>query len=132
MSQAPKFTRTRRGGKLIHYGFSRRPALGKAEREWTVDGDRFSIEDRLEGTGSHRICRRYVVCGNVTVDGPAATVKTGGRIYRIEAETEARKIDISRWDAYGSAAPATIIEYHHREKLPCRNQTVIERLGTGN
>ena len=129
LPKPPTFARTNIGAKLVHYGFSRFRGLGKAEREWRTDGDSLSIEDRLEGTGSHLTTRRFVVCGDVSVDGQIATLRTKGRIYTIKGTTKARKSVISRWAAYGRSVPATIIEYRRREKLPSNNVTVIKRVG---
>ena len=126
--QKPEFETTRTGRILRSYGFGRMRGVEKFERQWCFKGGALEILDTIQGSGEHRIDRRYVTSTDVEIGDGFAVLSTNGRQWRIWAEVTPTVKPATRWMAYGEGRPSSVITFGQTEKLPFEGKTVLERL----
>ena len=124
----PEFERTRTGRILRSYGLARVRGIGKYERQWWFKGGSVEILDRIQGSGKHRIERRYVTSTDVQAGDGYALLSANGRRWRLRAEVTPTVKPATRWMAYGKGRPGNVITFGQTEKLPYQGKTGLERL----
>ncbi len=117
----PLLARREDGVVVRHQGFSRLGGVGAVERHWRFSGTEFSIADRIEGRGRHRVSR--LLHTTLPVDGTII----GGK-YRLTAEGDMTTEAVTCWRAYGRGRPATAIRIEAAVQLPWESTISVEVL----
>ncbi|HEC91219.1 MAG TPA: hypothetical protein ENI55_06090 [Alphaproteobacteria bacterium] len=115
----PVLARHENGVMLRHHGFSRLGGVGAVERHWRFSGSGFSIADRVEGRGWHRVSR--LLHTTLPVEGTVI----GGK-FRITAEGDTTTEAVTCWQAYGRGRPATAIRIEATVRLPWEQTITVD------
>ena len=105
-----------------HDGFSRLSGPAAHRRSWQFDGATIQLSDELQGTGRHRIIRRFHT--TLPIEQTAEGIEFGK--YRFTADGQVDVQATQRWPEYGSSEPASVITVSTTAQLPW--QSVI-RIG---
>lgn len=125
--QVPTVSRTRTGGILSSSGFSRLRNVGAAVREWCFLDDRVEIFDRIEGTGQHRIQRRFHALADSSPTKTGATLDFTDAVYDVSSDCPPSVENVPGYTAYGRARPGSRIVFDQTATLPFECKTVIRR-----
>lgn len=128
IKKAPEFEYTADGCTLSSYGFSRVRGIGKFERQWRFEDGEVEILDTVEGSGVHRIGRRYVTPTDVKIEESSTLLSAAGRQWRLTTDITPTVEPVTRWTAYGEGQPGSLITFEQEEQLPFYGKTVLERL----
>lgn len=117
----PVLVRDEGGVTLVHHGFSRFGNIGAVKRRWRFADTGFTLSDRIEGRGRHRV--RRLLHTPLEVAGTAI----GGR-FRLSAEGAVSTRPVTCWRAYGRGRPGTAIHIDTEVSLPWESEIAIEVL----
>jgi hypothetical protein len=125
---APSMSRTRAGGILTITGFGRLNGVGNAVREWRFLEDRLEILDRVEGSGTHRVQRRFHTTADSRMAGTGAMLDFEGAEYNLSSDCQPTVTESVNFGDYGQARPGYQIMFDQIVSLPFVSVTVIGRL----
>jgi len=125
---APRLARDGDAVTLVHYGYSRLKGSGPVTRGWEFTDNGFSLSDQVEGAGPRTVTRRLVtpLAAEAVEDG--IILRGEGHAFQVTADTKLTTRPITRWTAYGSGTPATLIEMEVSAPLPWRGTCRVEVL----
>lgn len=114
--------------RIQHSGFSRFHGCGDIIRQWQFTSTSMTITDTVEGTGSHRICRRLHTAHPVTSDGEDVIIDLGKTTVRMTSSdsTPIRARPTKRWRSYGREETATVLEIDRDAVLPWHDSIRVE------
>lgn len=116
------------GISISFSGYSRLRSVGEVERRFTISDRSVAIDDQIAGQGRHRVSRRLYTPWPADSSGGSATIYSPAGQFRIEAEMPLSVRAARRWVAYGTPAPAFLIEAAAEPQLPARLRLQLKRL----
>ncbi len=126
---SPALIREPDGVVLRHAGFVRMGrGAGAVTRRWRFHREGLSLNDAVEGTGTHTVLRRLVTPLEVKAIPSGAVLRGAHRSYRLTTNRPVTLHPVTRWTAYGQGAPATAIEIEAPVRLPWTSSLALEAL----
>jgi hypothetical protein len=125
--EPPRLAATPDGVALSFDGFARLRGVGRVTRAWQFAGNRLVLVDEVAGSGRHRLTRRLVTPHPARMEGGRVLIDLPGHVAAVTGEGLSVRED-KRWLAYGTAAPAWVIEADGPQSLPWRGSLTIEVL----
>ena len=123
----PETTRTDAGIEMTHHGYRRLTGVGAVTRRWAFSERGFTLNDRVEGTGSGRTIMRILVTPHdVSEAGGGLTIQGESAAWWIRYDGECTLQPMTCWRAYGRGAPATAIEIAASASLPWEGALTVE------
>lgn len=119
-------TRSRDGVTITHSGYARLVTIGEVSRSAIFEEAGFTITDRIEGTGQHRIARRLHTPLAAHQDGNDVILEGNGLKFRVSAAGPMTIRSGKRWIAYGISEPCNILEISDDIALPTRLKIAVK------
>ena len=116
------------GASLVMAGFNRLGGPSETARRWRFTAERLTIEDRIGGTGRFLATRRLITPLAVIAGESGLILEGHGQRFRLSGPDPARIEACAIHPGFGSARPATLIEWTARVNLPWLSTLTLERL----
>ncbi len=114
---------------LNHQGFARLNGVGIVTRRWRFQGNSLAIADRVDGDGFCHLSRALATTLDVVIDGGTAQLTGDGLKLVLKADVPLRSEPITRWHAYGTGGPATLIVADKVVRMPWSGTIAVEIAG---
>ncbi len=118
---------TEDGVRLNHHGFCRLARGGRHDRAWHFDGQRMTLQDRLEGRGQAVITRTLITPLQPEVIGQRIIIRGKKATYTLDAGGDEITLEpVISWLAYGKGEPAHALCIKRNASLPFAGIITVE------
>jgi len=123
----PKFKQAENDVILTYQGYGRLRTIGDTTRQWTFTDNTLTLRDKISGSNSYSIVRRFYTPLAVSLDNGSVILTGKYKSFCFTSqfgtvETMPTKI----WKAYGKSIPGTVIQIINRESLPWAGSLTLE------